>query len=106
MEEKNINSKKDIEENKVVAALSYVWILCLVPLFLKKNSKFCKFHAKQGLLLFIIEVIGMVIFPIPFLGWLLFILVVIFSILGVRAALAGEFWEMPILGKYTNKLNL
>jgi len=77
-----------------------------VPLFLKKNSKFCQFHAKQGLLLFIVEVIGMVIFPIPFLGWLLFILVVIFSILGVRAALAGEFWEMPILGKYTNKLNL
>ncbi len=106
MEEKNINNKKDIEENKVAAALSYVWILCLVPLFLKKNSKFCQFHAKQGLLLFIVEVIGMVIFPIPFLGWLLFILVVIFSILGVRAALAGEFWEMPILGKYTNKLNL
>lgn len=106
MEEKNINDKKDIEENKVVAALSYVWILCLVPLFLKKNSKFCHFHAKQGLLLFIIEVIGMVIFPIPFLGWILFILVVVFSILGVRAALAGEYWEMPILGRYTNKLNL
>jgi len=66
MEEKNINNKKDIEENKVAAALSYVWILCLVPLFLKKNSKFCQFHAKQGLLLFIVEVIGMVIFPIPF----------------------------------------
>jgi len=56
--------------------------------------------------LFIVEIVGMVIFPIPFLGWVLFILVVILSILGVKAALAGKYWEMPILGKYVDKLNL
>ena len=26
---------KDVENNKVIAAVGYVWILCLVPLFLK-----------------------------------------------------------------------
>ena len=31
--------KKDVEENAVMAALSYIWILCFVPLFLKKKSK-------------------------------------------------------------------
>jgi hypothetical protein len=38
--------KKDVEENAVMAALSYIWILCFVPLFLKKKSKFAQFHAK------------------------------------------------------------
>ena len=56
---------KDVESNKVIAAVGYVWILCLVPLFLKRHSKFAQFHAKQGLVLFIVEVIGWLIFWIP-----------------------------------------
>src|SRR3989339_630004 len=44
--------EQDVEENKTVAALSYAWILCLVPLLGKRNSKFAQFHAKQGLVLF------------------------------------------------------
>ena len=36
-QEKNSPTKdKDVEENKTIAALSYVWILCLVPLLGKK----------------------------------------------------------------------
>ena len=59
----------DIQANKTVAALSYLWILFLVPLLLKRDSKFAQFHAKQGLVLFIIEFLVW----IPFIGWLLMI---------------------------------
>jgi len=94
--------QKDINENKLVAAIGYIWILCLVPLLLKKNSKFCQFHAKQGLVLFIIELLGM----IPFVGWVLFIAAVIYSVYGIVQALDGKYWEAPIIGEYAKKINL
>ncbi len=58
MSEKEIKpNSKDVEDNKLIAAIGYVSILFVLPMFLKKNSKFAQFHAKQGLLLFIIEVV-------------------------------------------------
>lgn len=100
------SDKKDVDENKVVAALSYVWILVLIPLFLKKKSPFAQFHAKQGLLLFIIEIIGWLVFWIPVLGQVLLIAVVILAVMGIKSALDGKYWTMPVIGKYASKLNL
>jgi len=102
----NVPVDQDTEENKVLAAIGYVWILCLIPLFLKRNSKFAQFHAKQGLMLFIVELIGWLIFWIPLIGWLLFVITVILAVMGIMNALQGNYWEMPILGKYAKKINL
>lgn len=101
---------KDVEENKVIAAIGYIWILCLVPLLLKKDSKFAQFHGKQGLVLFIAEVIISFIWVVPVLGWLAgfvgWIITLILAILGIVNALSGKYWRMPILGEYAEKLNL
>ncbi|PIT90334.1 MAG: hypothetical protein COU22_02770 [Candidatus Komeilibacteria bacterium CG10_big_fil_rev_8_21_14_0_10_41_13] len=97
---------RDVEENKILAAVSYIWILCLVPLFLKRKSKFVQFHAKQGLVLFIIEIIGWLVFWIPLIGWILFVYVIIMAVMGIMNAMQGRMWEMPILGKYARKINL
>lgn len=110
-ENKNEKSKmvfeaKDIADNKVIAALSYVWILCLVPLLLKKDSAFARAHAKQGLVLLIIEVVGMVIFWIPVIGWLLWIAVVLCAIIGFIQALSGEYIDLPIISDLAKKINL
>jgi len=109
----NINDpqvKKDIEENKLVAAVGYISILCLIPLLLKPKSQFAKFHGKQGLILFIGAVINMVISVIPFLGWILgfigAVALIILSILGILKALNGEYWEMPYLAEYAKKINI
>ncbi len=100
------NEKQDVKDNALIAAIGYVWILCLVPLFLKRNSKFATFHAKQGLILFILEIVGWLIFWIPLLGWLVFLAVLILAIMGIMNALQGVWWEMPVLGKYAKKINL
>jgi len=42
-------NQKDIEENKVLAIISYFWLLCLIPLLAKKDSPFAQFHAIRGL---------------------------------------------------------
>lgn len=51
------HDEKDIETNKVMGILAYFGPLCLVPLLAAKDSKFANYHAKQGLNLFIIELI-------------------------------------------------
>ncbi|MBU4315234.1 DUF4870 domain-containing protein [Patescibacteria group bacterium] len=106
--------KKDVEDNKVLAALSYVFLLCFIPLLLAKDSKFAQYHAKQGLVLFIVEAIVMIasnifIF-IPVFGWLVimvaYLLVAILAIIGILKALEGTYWEMPVLGEYAKKLKI
>lgn len=101
-----IKPSKDIDENKVIAAIGYIWILCLVPLFLKRNSSFAQFHAKQGLVLFIAEIVGMLLYWIPLVGQILFVILIILSVIGIVKALGGQEWELPILGRYAKKINL
>ena len=48
--------QEDINQNKVMAVLAYIGILVLVPLLAAPNSKYARYHANQGLLLFIAEI--------------------------------------------------
>lgn len=94
---------KDIQDNKVLAAISYLPAISIIVLLVKKDSKFVKFHAKQGLVLFI----ALIIFSfIPVLGYLLDVVVVIFVIVGLLKALAGECWKMPLVSLLAEKINL
>ena len=109
----NINDpqvKKDIEENKLIAVIGYIGILCLVPLLLKPKSQFCKFHGKQGLILFIVEMISWAFNAIPVIGQILFVIgsvsTAVLSILGLLKAFNGEYWEMPYVAEYAKKINL
>ncbi|MBU1148808.1 DUF4870 domain-containing protein [Patescibacteria group bacterium] len=105
-DEKMKDNPKDIEDNKTVAAIGYVWILCFVPLLLKRDSKFAQYHGKQALVLFIIEVIVSFIAWVPVIGWILAIAVIILAVMGIMQALQGNYWEMPLVGKFAKKLNI
>ena len=95
------------QEDKAYAALSYLWVLCLVPLFFRRQSAYVQWHAKQGFLLFVGEVVIAMVAWIPVLGWIVgfvgWIAAVILSIMGILAALSGKMWEMPFLGAYAKK---
>ncbi|TSC91455.1 MAG: hypothetical protein CEN92_280 [Candidatus Berkelbacteria bacterium Licking1014_96] len=100
----------DVEKNKGMAVLSYIGILCLIPLLAAKESKFAQFHAKQGLVLFLAEVLLGILYAIPFLnvvmlfvGWILYILLLVLAIMGIVNALGGKFWKMPVLGGMAEK---
>lgn len=53
--------EEDINNNSFLALLSYIGILAFIPYFIKTDSKFVKFHAKEGLNLLIIEGIYVVL---------------------------------------------
>jgi uncharacterized membrane protein len=98
--------KAPTQDEKTYAAIGYIWILCFIPLLLKGDSKFCKFHGKQALVLFIIEIIGSVVYWIPIFGWLLGLAVLVLAIIGLVKALQGEYYKVPVVYNLVKKLNL
>jgi uncharacterized membrane protein len=88
-------TKKISQDDKIWGVLSYLWILSLVALAIKKDNDFVRFHANQGALLFVISFVGL----IPVLGWFINIIICILAIIGLIKAYNGEKWELPLLGK-------
>lgn len=97
---------KDVEENKGLAALSYIFILFLIPLLTKKDSKFCQAHAKQGLVMCIVDVVASFLVVIPVIGWLLSLLVFVVSIIALINALQGKYWPIPVVDGWTKYFNI
>lgn len=95
---------EDIASNKVMAVLAYLGILFIVPLVAAPNSPYAKFHANQGLLLFLLEIAAGVLAIIPFVGWIATaigtVASIVFFILGIVNAVKGQAKELPIIGKY------
>ena len=103
--------EKDIQENKAMAAIGYLGILFLIPLLAKKDSPYAQYHAKQGMVLFIAEVIIGFLGWIPFLGW--FVLVPLGSlfcfilfIIGLLNALGGKTQPLPVIGGLAEKIGV
>lgn len=94
--------------DKAFGILSYLSILVLIPLVVGK-TQFVKFHANQGLVLAIIEVvfgalIG-ILARIPVVGVIvgivggLFELVcLLLAILGIVSVVNGETKDLPVIG--------
>ena len=97
---------EDVKDHKLVAALSYLGILVLIPLFLARKSPFAQEHAKQGLILLIVHIVGIFVYWIPLIGQLIWLVVVIANIVALVKCLMGEFWEIPLIGEYRKKIHL
>ena len=94
--------KDDIEKNKAMGLLAY--ILFFIPLLAAKDSPFARYHANQGLVLFLCGLISSVLWIIPILGWiiapLLSIVITVLAVIGIINALNGKAKELPIIGKF------
>ena len=115
-------AKADIEQNKVMAILSYFGFLVIIPILAAKESKFARYHANQGLILFI-AMIGWSIADyiltaiLRALLWrsmglweiyslcgtvlnLVYIVFTVLAVIGIVNALNGKAKELPVIGKY------
>ena len=112
----------DVQRHRGIAVLGYIFFV--IPLVLAPNSKFARFHANQGLLIFILwclAVIGTVVLTvgwhmmqnvlatIPILSFFfgcfanvipffLIVGVIVLTIMGIVHAANGEKTELPLLG--------
>ena len=112
-------SKKDANRHHVVAALSYLAFLVLIPLIFARRSHYARFHANQGLVLslvyaayalitrifvkFLDLLFGGVYAAIPTtlatlfnIGGLFFLILLI---MGIANAANGRAKELPLIGR-------
>jgi uncharacterized membrane protein len=90
-------SKKDIDDGKSIAWLSYLGLLFLIPLLVKPENSFCKHHAKQGLVLLLLWIAVSILSPfIGVLAPLAFLALTVISIIGIIQSLSGNYWKAPL----------
>lgn len=117
-EENNIplNPDPDAMESgeKFLAAIGYFSFLCILPLVLRPNSKFCLFHGKQGLVMtifflvfgWVIAALGSLTFGSYILVYNLVVLVHVgFAVYAIYYAYKGEMKSLPFFGKLVQKLD-
>lgn len=102
--------EKEIQEGKFFAVISYISILCIVTLLVKKENKFALYHAKHGLVLFVLEVASFILSIIPILGWFLRVfglpLLILVSLWGILQALMGNYNRFPFISDIAEKISI
>ena len=93
------------EDNRVMAILAYIWILFLVPLLAAKGSRFARFHAYQGVALFLLSLlVGIIDRLLPYnlsgLSYLLSLAVLVLAIIGIVNAYQGKAKPLPVIGGF------
>ena len=95
----------DAQQNKAMGILAYIGILFLVPLLAAPTSRFAKYHANQGLTLFLVNVALGILAVVPILGWIAFILgtlgTLALAIMGIINAVNGVMKPLPLIGQFT-----
>lgn len=102
-------TKKETEDGKGMAILSY--IIALIPYYMEKENKFVRFHARQGMDIFIVSLVLMVIsraayFMPNILSWIITIpvyiiniILFVISVMGIINAINGKAKELPLISK-------
>lgn len=101
---------KPLENQTVMGILSYLGPLVIIPILLKKNNPFVKFHIKQGLGLLVLYVISYVLGAIIILLYPLTQLVnlglFVLSIIGIINVIQKKEQNLPLVGLYSDKIEI
>lgn len=108
------------DRSRWVAAASYLAVVCFFSLWRSKDDPFIRYHARQGFLLLLAECVALVlalimeatIGKLRLVGLLVIILfqlvaglgALTVSVVGFIKALFGEYWHLPLLGDYREKV--
>ncbi len=95
------------QDEKFFAALGYFGFLFVVPLVVKPKSDYCKFHARQSMIMFLMTILVLVFLAaLPWFGSLLTMGVFALYVLAIYRAYSGDRWNVPVIGGLAAQLNL
>ena len=106
------NIKKEVDkipptsDHNLMAALSYVWVLSLVMLLIRRGDAFIQFHAKQGTVLLIISIIASILLWVPVLGFVVWALSIAGMVVGFINAWQGKESKLPFIYGWSQKIKI
>ena len=92
-------------------------ILVLIPIFAAKESKFARYHARQGLILLTVEIIfsacyWMLSLIVLSISWRLYFIIkiagmasyvfLVLAVIGISNAVSGRVRKLPVIGNILN----
>lgn len=94
--------------SKILAVMSYLGVLCLVPLVVNRDDAYVRFHARQGIVLWMWEVLAIYTVMVPGIGKLFLqfssAACLVLSLVGVVSVILGRAWKFPLIGNWAEKL--
>ena len=99
----------------LMIALSYLWLLALIPLLVEKDDSEVQWHAKHGLTLLVAEVVLWVVFAIlsmalgplacvlAIVQLVLFIAIIVIHIICIVKGVNGERFLIPGVSQYADR---
>lgn len=99
----NTARPKSAKPNRLLAALSYLSVLFILPFILCKDDKFAMFHARQGAILFAVTAVGEVLGSAFGLGWIVTLMHLYWIYKGMTNANNGKIEPLPYIGNLFSK---
>ncbi len=94
--------------SRTMALMSYLGILCFVPLLRNADDEFVHFHAKQGLVIWMWGVIAMFTLYVPGLGKWMFsfsiLAVALLSAIGLISVILNRAWKLPFIHSVASQI--
>lgn len=101
--------ERPAEERRMAAVMAYIPFLCFVPLIKMRDDPYAYFHARQGIVLFFLEIIAF-IFSFPHLSQLFWTVIIIAcigaAVAGIVFAVQGKMYKLPIIGDLADRLRM
>jgi len=102
---------EEIESGKTMAFVAY--LIFFIPLLIEesKKNKFVMFHTEQSLVVFLLNVAGIILgtigslFCIGAIFYLINLFAFVLWIIGIINALSGKVKELPLVGQFGAKFN-
>ncbi len=99
------NTSSAPSKNTLMGVLAYIGPFVIIPFLTSKNDPFVKFHIKQGLVLFVIEILlwllSMFMWPLWMIWQIINFATIILSIIGIINVSQGKEKELPLVGGYS-----
>jgi uncharacterized membrane protein len=108
------------DRSRWIAAVSYIAFICFFALWKSKHDDYVRYHARQGFLLLLAECVALVtiivleltIGRVRFIGFVVVLILQLvtglgaltLSVVGFVKALFGEYWHMPMIGEYADRV--
>ncbi len=99
------------QNRTLMGVLSYLGPLVIIPFMMAKNDSFVKFHIKQGVVVFALEIIvwilGMIMmYQLWVILQILNLCTLILSIVGIVNVIQKHEKELPVVGKFSSYVKI